>query len=100
MEPEGSPVSRERGYCPCCGYRTLPPDRPGSYEICPVCDWMDDPVQFHDPEYVGDTNHVSLAEARANVAEHGACTPGAAPDTRDPRDDEDRDPNWPYTDRE
>jgi hypothetical protein len=57
---------------------------------------MDDPVQFHNPAYVGDTNHVSLSNARDNFEKHGACTPGAAPDTRDPRDDERRDPNWPY----
>jgi hypothetical protein len=96
MEPDGNPASRELGFCPCCGYQSLPEDQPGSYEVCPVCDWMDDPVQFHNPAYVGDTNHVSLTEARENFEEHGACTPGAAPDTRDPRDDERRDPNWPY----
>jgi len=96
MDPDGNPASRELGFCPCCGYQSLPEDQPGSYEVCPVCDWMDDPVQFHNPAYVGDTNHVSLSDARENFEEHGACTPGAAPDTRDPREDERRDPNWPY----
>lgn len=91
----GNPASRELGYCPCCGYRTLSAAPPGSYEVCPVCDWMDDPLQFRDADHVSDTNHVSLAEARENVREHGACVPAAAPSTQDPGDRE-RDPNWPY----
>jgi len=95
-DPRGNPAAREKGYCPCCGYRTLPPGRPGSYERCPVCDWLDDPIQFADPEFVSDTNHVSLAEARENVREYGACVEDAAPSTREPDDDEPRDPNWPY----
>ncbi|QPV64389.1 hypothetical protein I7X12_07185 [Halosimplex litoreum] len=95
-DPPGNPAARERGYCPCCGYRTLPPGRPGSYERCPVCDWLDDPIQFADPEFVSDTNHVSLAEARENVREYGACVADAAPSTREPESDEPRDPNWPY----
>ena len=32
-----SPVSRELGFCPCCGYRTLSPGQPGSYEVCEIC---------------------------------------------------------------
>lgn len=98
MDSAGNPASRELGFCPCCGYQTLPEAQPGSYEVCPVCDWIDDPVQFHNLSYVGDTNHVSLSEARQNFAEHGACSPDAVPDTRDPAQEEDRDPNWPYPD--
>jgi hypothetical protein len=96
--PPGNPASRELGFCPCCGYRTLPADQPGSYEVCPVCDWIDDPVQFHNTGYVSDTNHVSLSDARRNFERHGACVPAAAEDTRHPRHDEIRDPNWPYED--
>jgi len=95
-DPRGNPAARERGYCPCCGYRTLAPGPPGSYERCPVCDWLDDPIQFGDPEFVSDTNHVALAEARENVREFGACVEDAAPSTREPTGDEPRDPNWPY----
>ncbi|WP_415379295.1 CPCC family cysteine-rich protein [Halosimplex sp. TS25] len=90
----GNPAARELGYCPCCGYQTLPPGRPGSYELCPVCDWVDDPAQFGDAEHVSDANNVALSDARDNFREHGACVEGAAPNTRDP--DEPRDPNWPY----
>jgi hypothetical protein len=92
----GNPAARELGYCPCCGYRTLPKGQPGSYEVCHVCHWLDDPVQFGDDQYVSDTNHVSLSEARANFEEHGACLPEAADQTTAP-DDAQRDPNWPYT---
>ena len=92
----GNPAARELGYCPCCGYQTLPPAQPGSYDRCPVCDWLDDPIQFGDPEFVSDTNHVTLSEARRNVREYGACVEGAAPNTRNPAPDEPRDPNWPY----
>lgn len=38
--------------CPCCGHRVLD-DMPGSYEICPVCFWEDDRVQFRWPTMDG-----------------------------------------------
>ncbi len=57
--------------CPCCGYRTL--SEKGSYEICPVCYWEDDPVQERDPEYAGGANDLSLEESRNNYKKFGAC---------------------------
>ncbi|WP_143171274.1 CPCC family cysteine-rich protein [Rhizobacter sp. OV335] len=48
--------------CPCCGSRTL--GALGSYEICEVCGWEDDPVQSTDPDYAGGANHESLNSAR------------------------------------
>ena len=92
----GNPAARELGYCPCCGYLTLPEGPPGSYEVCPVCRWMDDPIQFADPEYVSDTNHISLREARENFEQFGAASEAVLDDTRGPTDGERRDPNWPY----
>lgn len=92
----GNPAARELGFCPCCGYETLPEGAPGSYEVCAICHWMDDPVQFGDEEYVGDANHISLAEARENFERVGAATPEALADTREPTSDDRRDPNWPY----
>jgi hypothetical protein len=89
------PVSRELGFCPCCGYRTLSPGAPGSYEVCPVCYWLDDLFGFHYPGAESDYNHVSLREARENVREHGACRSDVVDRTRDP-DGRERDPNWPY----
>ncbi len=35
--------------CPCCGFITLHEDH-HVYEICEVCDWEDDPVQFEFPD--------------------------------------------------
>lgn len=95
MTAVDNPASRELGYCPCCGYRTLPEGPPGSGERCPVCHWVDDATQFKDPESVTETNAVSLAVARENFAECGACRPKFVEETRLPGD-ESRDPNWPY----
>jgi hypothetical protein len=91
----GNPASRELGYCPCCGYQTLPQGKPGSYDVCSVCHWTDDPTQFRDPEFVSDANHVSLTEARENFRSHGACDAAFVEKTTDP-DGLGRDPNWPY----
>ena len=51
--------------CPCCGFVTLDERPPGTYEICRVCGWEDDPVQFADPDYRGGANTDSLREHRA-----------------------------------
>ena len=74
--------------CPCCGFYTFqsPPD--GSYEICPVCFWEDDPVQAEDQGRTGGANHVSLQKARLNFARFGACEEAVRPYVREPREDE------------
>lgn len=54
--------------CPCCGFRTLAEPERGSYQICGVCDWEDDGVQFHDPDYRGGANRASLNEDRRAFA--------------------------------
>ena len=46
--------------CPCCGYPTLSEEPPGTYEICPVCFWEDDPVQFNDPSFAGGAGSAHL----------------------------------------
>ncbi|MGF6344010.1 uncharacterized Zn finger protein (UPF0148 family) [Citrobacter sp. 506] len=48
--------------CPCCGKYEFPEE--GSYEICPVCTWEDDPIQTEEPDYKGGANVMSLNEAR------------------------------------
>ena len=58
--------------CPCCGYLTLDEAPTGTYAICAVCFWEDDSVQFHNRDYGGGANEVSLAQARRNFHEHGA----------------------------
>lgn len=46
---------------------------PGTYDVCPVCYWEDDPIQFADPDYAGGANEGSLNEDRANFRAFGAC---------------------------
>ncbi|MFH8396799.1 CPCC family cysteine-rich protein [Streptomyces anulatus] len=58
--------------CPCCGHRVFD-DMPGSHEICPVCFWEDDRVQFRWPTMAGGANKVSLIEAQRNYQDFGAC---------------------------
>jgi hypothetical protein len=65
-------ATKKRFACPCCGYLTLGTVPPGSYEICAVCYWEDDQVQFRDPEYRGGANEVCLREARENYRRLGA----------------------------
>lgn len=48
--------------CPCCGNQVF--SECGSYEICPVCHWEDDPIQLRDPDYAGGENAISLNSAR------------------------------------
>jgi hypothetical protein len=84
------PVYPERGKhgrwsCPCCGCFTLREKPPGTFEICPVCDWEDDPAQFEDPTLDGAANAESLAVARSN---HLAGTPARPSRTRPPQPDE------------
>lgn len=57
--------------CPCCGHWTL--DREGRWDICEICHWEDDPLQYDSPELEGGANAVSLLQARMNYDEFGAC---------------------------
>ncbi len=58
--------------CDCCGYLTRAEEKPGSYDICPVCFWEDDLVQAEDPSFPGGANNVSLLVARDNFRQFGA----------------------------
>ncbi len=64
---------KELFVCPCCGYKTLSEETPGSYEICGICFWEDDGVQLDDPDYEGGANHISLRTAQRNFKAFGAC---------------------------
>jgi len=70
--------------CPCCFYRTL--TARGDFQICPVCFWEDDGQDDHDADVVrgGPNAALSLTEARANYATHGACEPRFGPNVRPP----------------
>lgn len=54
--------------CPCCDFPTLDEEPPGTYEICRVCGWEDDNVQFDDPDFPGGANRESLNEYRTEFA--------------------------------
>lgn len=74
--------------CPCCGYLTLGEEPPGTFEICPVCGWEDDEVQFRDSAYEGGANSVSLDQARQNFAAFGAIDKESLGSVRKPRPEE------------
>jgi hypothetical protein len=76
--------------CPCCGYPTLSEEPPGTFDICPICFWEDDRVQFRDPSYRGGANTVSLNEARANFETMGVADPESRDHVRSPTDEEKR----------
>ena len=49
--------------CPCCGkHHFIEPDY---FEVCPVCNWIDDLVQRLDPDFAGGANDLSLNEYKA-----------------------------------
>ena len=80
--------------CPCCGYKTLELEPPGTYDLCPICFWEDDAVQFDDPDYEGGANEVSLRQAQKNYAEFGACERSALSQVRNPTEKDERDAEW------
>ncbi|MGW0896206.1 CPCC family cysteine-rich protein [Streptomyces goshikiensis] len=83
----------DRYPCPCCGHRVLDA-MPGSYEICPVCFWEDDEVQFRWPTMDGGANKISLIEAQRNYQDFGAGDQHGRQYVRPPAEDEPLDPAW------
>jgi len=67
---------------------TLSEPPPGTFEVCPVCLWEDDAVQFNDPAYEGGANKMSLSTARKNYLEFGAVAKALVPEARKPLPDE------------
>lgn len=88
-----SAEKREAYPCPCCGHLVFG-ERVGSYEICPICFWEDDPVQAADPWFAGGANRPSLAEAQRNFAEFGAVERRLISNVRRPVDSDEREPTW------
>jgi Cysteine-rich CPCC len=66
----------DRFECPCCRQLTL--DERGHYEICPKCNWEDDPIQEDKPDFEGGANRLSLNEARRNFLLYGTSDPQSA----------------------
>jgi hypothetical protein len=83
-----SEICTERFPCPCCGCLTLEEEPPGSFCLCEVCWWEDDPLQFADPEYEGGANAPSLHQARELYASIGVSDPKLKGHERAPRPDE------------
>ena len=86
-------MTTTRFTCPCCGYRTLP-DFPGSFCICNVCYWEDDPVQLLDPAYRGGANTLSLLESQVNYGKLKVSDVRFSDNVRPPGVEESRDPEW------
>lgn len=74
--------------CVCCGYYTMESEPPGTFEICPVCFWEDDGVQYEDPDYEGGANGISLNIARENYKKIGAISEKYLENVRKPFNDE------------
>ena len=77
--------------CPCCGYLTISEKPPGTFEICPVCKWEDDDVQFNNHSFTGGANRVSLNQAKENFKKFGAIEERFIKRTRKPLPEEIRD---------
>ncbi len=70
----GKPLPEPKGYnvcdscydseikCPVCGKYTF--EAWGDFDVCEVCNWENDPIQYYKPDYPGGANHMSLNEAR------------------------------------
>jgi Cysteine-rich CPCC len=80
--------------CPCCGYKTLTNPYCGSYEICRICYWEDDGVQYDDPDFEGGANPMSLRQAQRNYQQIGACEEAMKPFVRQPAQDDEKDQQW------
>jgi len=85
---DNNKIAMAKYKCPCCGFLTLDEQPPGTFEICPVCYWEDDLVQYNDPNYEGGANQISLKQARANFKEFGACCKEFIERVRAPLDSE------------
>jgi hypothetical protein len=59
-------VNRMSYPCPACGFEVFD-DLPGSYDLCPICDWEDDGVQLRFPSMRGGANGESLFEYQQKV---------------------------------
>jgi len=52
-------MSEQSFPCPSCGFLVFG-GPPGTYEVCGVCEWEDDPVQLRHPAMRGGANELSL----------------------------------------
>ncbi len=81
-------IKNENFPCPCCGYLTLSEPPPGTFEICPVCNWEDDDVQYNNIDFEGGANDESLKQARHNFKKFGSSSLRFLKQVRTPQPDE------------
>jgi hypothetical protein len=87
-------MSKDANYpCPACGYLVFS-NPVGSYDICPICNWEDDPVQLQHPDLAGGANKVSLIEAQRNFMTLGAVEERHRSDVRAPGATDIKDLTW------
>ncbi len=84
----------EKFICPCCGYKTLKEKPPGTYDICKICFWEDDLIQFNDPDYKGGANNISLRQAQKNFQQLGYSEEKVKKHVRMPNSTDMKDPDW------
>ena len=86
-------IRTNRYPCPCCGHLVFA-EPPGSYDICPICFWEDDPVQLRWPELRGGANRPSLVEAQVEFTATGAMEHRFTGLVRGASADEPFEPGW------
>lgn len=74
--------------CVCCGFLTISDPESGSYEICDICNWEDDDVQFRDLDFSVGANEESLRLARENFKKIGVSSLRFLKEVRAPKPDE------------
>ncbi len=63
-------------------------------EICQICYWEDDPLQFKDPELEFSCNFVSLVQAQKNFDEIGVSVADMKRYCRKITPNDKRNPEW------
>jgi len=86
--------SNSKFACPCCGHKTYFERPGGTYGICQVCYWEDDPYQLENPDEDFGANPISLRQAQKNYVDFGACEENMKKNVRQPFMDEPKDRNW------
>jgi len=83
-----------RHACPCCGYKTLPQEPPGTFALYPICDWEDDGVQFEDPDYEGGANFYSLRHEQNRFLSRPEPSKHNRSGGRVVTEEDEKDPDW------
>ena len=80
--------------CPCCGHKSYFEKPGGTYGICQICYWEDDPYQIENPDEDCGANPISLRQAQKNYLDFGACEENMKKNVRQPLINEPKDRNW------